>query len=436
MALLCPRRELVLLGCVMFAATLSRTAKGDDWDHWRGPTRGGVSAEPSGWDGKNWLKGELWRVSVGEGSSSPIVVGNRVYLTGWSNNRDTIYCFDADSGRELWRQTYKSPRYGRVAVGDQFLYSGACSTPEYDSQTGLLFTLGIDGDLIAWDTKKDGRRVWALNLYDQYRAPRRPEVAKRRKTRRDYGYTSSPLAIGGQLIVEVGGRSGNLVAFDVRNGRELWHSENRDEAGHTGGPVPIMVDGVSCVAVLTLRNLVVTRIDGRVAGKLVTAYPWTTDFGNNIATAAVSGDSVIITSAYNQSAMCRIRISLDGATKIWETKGMASGVCSPVIYKGRVYWAWRGVHCVDFDTGVERWSGGNVGSQGSCIVTSDERLIVYANKGKLLLVDSAIQSPEKYHELASQTVLSKTDAWPHVVLAGGRLYCRDRAGSVRCLAIR
>ncbi len=429
------RCKSAVLSFVSLVVLLSVPANSENWDHWRGPTRNGVSSEPSGWDGKTWIKDELWRASVGEGSSSPLIVGNQIYLTGWSNNRDTIYCLDARSGKEIWRQSYKSPRYGRVAVGDQSLYSGACSTPEYDLQSGLLCTLSADGDLITWATNKNGQRVWALNLYDRYQAPRRPEVAERRKTQRDYGYTSSPLAINGQLIVEVGGNKGNLVAFDIRDGRELWHSENHDEAGHTGGPVPMTIDGVPCVAVLTLRNLVVTRIDGKNAGKTVAVYPWTTDFANNIATPAISGDSVIITSSYNQSAMCRLRITLRGATKVWENKRIASGVCSPIIDNDRVYWAWRGVHCVDFNTGAELWTGGKVGSQGSCILTNDEQLIVYANKGTLSLVDSAKRSPKEYKELAAKTVLSKTDAWPHVVLAGGRLYCRDRDGNIRCLEI-
>lgn len=235
--------------------------------------------------------------------------------------------------------------------------------------------------------------------------------------------------------MEVGGKTGNLVAFDTRTGRQLWESENLDEAAHTGGPVPITVEGVPCVAVLTLRNLVVTRIDGANAGRTVATYSWTTDFANNIATPAVSGDSVIITSAYNHYAMCRVKVTLKGATKDWENKEVASGVCSPLIHDGRVYWAWRGVHCLDFETGKELWSGGKVGSQGSCILTSDDRLIVYANKGALSLVETAQRSPKKYVQVATSTVLSKTDAWPHVVLADGRLVCRDRNGNVRCMAV-
>jgi len=76
-----------------------------------------------------------------------------------------------------------------------------------------------------------------------------------------------------------------------------------------------------------------------------------------------------------------------------------------------------------------------VGSQGSCILASDDRLIVYANKGSLTLAETTKRSPQEYTQLASETVFSQTDAWPHVVLANGRLICRDRDGNVRCLVV-
>lgn len=404
-----------------------------DWPHWRGPERSGVTSDPSGWDGTSWIADEAWEISVGEGSSSPVVVDDRVYFTGWSDGLDSITCVRLDDGQLLWRQFAPAPRYGRFAVGDQGLYSGACSTPEYDPDTGLLFTLSIDGDLIAWDTKDQGKRHWGINLYDEFGGERRPDVATRRKTQRDYGYTTSPLVQGEQLIVEVGGRTGNLVALNKRDGRVLWSGENRDEAGHSGGLVPITVEGTPCVAVLTLRNLVVTSIHPDSAGRTVAEVPWTTDFGNNIPTPVVYEESVIVTSSYNRSAMCRVKIDLRGATKVWETEETHSAVCSPVVHNGYLYWAWRGVHCVDLDTGRERWSGGNVEAPGSCIVTGDGRLVVYANKGDLTLVETADRSPDAYRELAAEQVLTTTDAWPHVVVVGDRILCRDRSGAVRCL---
>jgi len=414
---------------------MTLTARAAEWDHWRGPFRDGRTPEASGWNDGEWIERELWRESVGLGGSSPIIAEGHVYLLGWNDGRDTLVCLDASSGQSLWKQSYLQPKFGRHAVGDQRLYAGPSSTPEFDDTSRLIFTLGIDGDLNAWDTAADGRNVWSLNLYDRYGAERRPEVAQRRRTRRDYGYTSSPFVYGEQLIVEVGGRKGNLVAFDKRTGDELWTSENRDEAGHTGGPTPITVAGRACVAVLTLRNLVVTEIEGRNAGKTVATYSWTTDFANNIAAPAVEGDSVVITSSYNQSAMCRLQITSRGAREVWKSEGIASGVCTPIIHDGHIYWAWNGVHCVDFETGKELWKGGRIGSQGSCILTGDDRLIVFGNRGDLLLAETAERSPDRYTELASETVLSKTDAWPHVALSKGRIICRDRDGNVRCLEI-
>ncbi|QDT39279.1 outer membrane protein assembly factor BamB family protein [Stratiformator vulcanicus] len=428
------RRSLTKGFAILILLTSSMVTAAD-WDHWRGPNRNGLTSETSGWDGGSWIEEQIWSAQVGAGSSSPLIVGDCVYLQGWSGNRDAIVCLDATSGKERWRQSYPQPRYGRHAVGDQSLYSGSSPTPEYDAETKFLFTLGVDGDLNAWDTRDGGKNVWSLNLYDHYHAGRRPEVAKRRRTRRDYGYTGAPLAHGDQLIVEVGGDQGNVVAFDKRTGRQLWTSKNQDEAGHTAGPVLLKVGRMQCVAVLTLRNLVVTQIDGKTPGRTIAIYPWTTDFGNNVASPAVHENSVVITSAYNQSAMCRLDITTRGAREVWKTEGLASGVCSPIIHDGRIYWAWNGVRCVDFETGSEIWRGGKVGSQGSCILTGDDRLIVYANRGDLLLAETAKRSPDEYLQLAAKKVLSKTDAWPHVAFSSGQLVCRDRAGNVRCLKV-
>ena len=426
------RYLVVILLCWLVA---SPALPASDWNHWRGPQRNDIVTETSGWNGSRWLAREGgWQRGVGEGCTSPLVIGSRLYTLGWKENRDTLWCLDATNGDVLWQQSYPNPRYGRHAEGDQSIYSGISSTPEYDPQTGWLYTLSTDGALYCWDTKQQGRRVWSLNLYDRYRAPRRPEVAKRRKTRRDYGYTSSPLVIDDLLVVEVGAPTGNTVALDKRSGRQRWASRNTDEAGHTAGPVPITVEGVQCVVVLTLRNLVVIRTDKDREGQTVATVPWTTDFANNIPTPAVSGSSVIVTSAYNQMAISRLDISLSSAEPVWK-QPLASGVCSPIIHRGYVYWAWQGVYCLDFATGKPQWQGGTVGRQASCIVTADDRLIIWGNQGDLLLAETARRSPDRFRELARLDGLARADAWPHVVLAHRRLYVKDRYGMLICLPV-
>ena len=65
-------------------------------------------------------------------------------------------------------------------------------------------------------------------------------------------------------------------------------------------------------------------------------------------------------------------------------------------------------------------------------MTSDDRIIVWADRGELVLGETAQRSPEAFQSLARKSVLAENDAWPHIVLAGDRLYCKDRNGNLNC----
>lgn len=368
-----------------------------------------------------------------------LVIGGRVYTLGWNAGMDSVVCLDAATGKEHWAQSYRSPEYGRHALGDKGMYNGPSGTPEYDPESGFLYTLSIDGLLACWDTKDEGAKVWSLNLYDKFRIPQRPQVTRRSRSHRDYGYTTAPFAFGDWVIVEAGDPAkGNLLAFDKRTGTLKWASENKDHAGHTGGLSPMTVEGVPCVAVLTAQNLCVTRLDGENAGKTVAKYPWVTDFINNIASPAVEGRNVIITSRYNKMAVCKLQVGLaSGAKKLWESREAASGVCTPVIHDGHVYFVSKGLYCLDSATGETEWVQGNLDSAASLIMTADDRIIAWANRGDLFLVESAKRSPDRYRELCKpKPVMHRAAAWPHVVLAEGRIFCKDRRGEIQCFELR
>jgi hypothetical protein len=418
----------------MLPMLLLRTGPADDWPHWRGSQRNDIVAESSGWGLGGWTKKNVqWTTQVGEGATSPIVVGPHVYVMGWKGNEDTVTCLNDASGVPQWRQSYRCRRYGRNAMGDQGLYSGPTSSPEFDTETGFLFTLSCDGDLHCWDTKKQGEKVWHINLYDKYEMPQRPKVG--RSGRRDYGYTTAPLIYGKQLIVEGGGNAGAIVAFDKHTGRQRWASQAKSFAGHTGGLALINVQRVPCVAALTFNGLLVVRLDAGREGQTVATHPWITSFGNNIASPAVHDNFVLITSGYTQNAMCKLQVSLSGARVVWKQENLVSKTCTPVVHNGRIYWAWNRLHCVDFATGKPIWNGPRVGDAGSCIVTNDDKLIVWANEGDLFLAETASKSRPDYQELARLRGLGQGDVWPHIVLAGGKLYCKDRRGRINCLAI-
>jgi outer membrane protein assembly factor BamB len=167
---------------------------------------------------------------------------------------------------------------------------------------------------------------------------------------RDYGYTTAPYVRSDWLVVEVGSKEGCVMALDKRTGEPRWASEYRGPAGHTGGLVPITVEGVPSLAVLTLHDLLVLRLDRGSEGKTVATYAWKTAWANNDLTPAVRGDCVLISSWHTHKSICKVKITLHGVTRLWE-QPYASFIGSPVIDGDQIYMANERLLCLDWDTG-------------------------------------------------------------------------------------
>ena len=105
---------------------------------------------------------------------------------------------------------------------------------------------------------------------------------------------------------------------------------------------------------------------------------------------------------------------------------------SAIIHNGHIDIVWQRMRCLDFATGDLKWEGGTFSDSGSCIMTTDNRIIVWGGRGRRALVDTADRSPTTYNELASIDNVFSTDVWPHVALANGRLFCKDRDGNMAC----
>ncbi len=398
-----------------------------DWPHWRGALRDGHTAMASGWTSGDWLpEAPAWTADVGAGTGGPLVHKGRVYAVGWADKKDTLRCLDLKTGKEEWAKSAPGPFYSRHHLGDEHFYGEPHATPEIDPTADRLYILGIDGDLRCWDLAAAGKLVWEVNLTDTYTVNQKPKITP--VFHRDYGYTSSPLVWGDWVIAEVGAtKHGTYIAFDKAAGKQAWASDLKDEGGNAGGLTPMRVGEVPCLVGFTMRNVAVVRLDGANAGKTLATQKWITEGGCNIPTPVAVGGSVLVTSGYDHYAIARFDVTDKGMTEVWRKK-QSSKVCSPVVSGGSVYYSWHKVHCLDWDTGDARWSGGVYGEAGSCILTADERLVVYGGQGKVGLIEGAGRSPKKYQELAVRDRLFKATAWPHVAVAAGRLLCRDKDG--------
>ena len=95
------------------------TVRGEDWPNWRGPDHNGISRE-TGWDANKLKDGPhfLWRKQIGTGFASVTVSDGRAYALGNSakpdgksdqEQKDTLWCFDAGTGTEIWKHTLSVP---------------------------------------------------------------------------------------------------------------------------------------------------------------------------------------------------------------------------------------------------------------------------------------------------------------------------------------
>src|SRR5258708_5557697 len=134
--------RLLLAAAILFCAPTFLAA--EDWPGWRGPHGDGTSSEqqvPTSWDGAAGKK-VLWRSELpGEGHSSPIVFGTRVFVTcaQLETQERVLLCLDRDTGRELWRRTVITSPLERKHRENSF----ASSTPATDGER--VYVTFLDG---------------------------------------------------------------------------------------------------------------------------------------------------------------------------------------------------------------------------------------------------------------------------------------------------
>lgn len=418
---------------LLAAATCAQAA---DWPQYRGPDRDGHTTEASGWTGKAWPTEQIWRTNVGRGSAGAIAADGRVYVIGWhggkprkgSQGEDVLVCLDLNRGEPIWRQSYAAPYQARTATGDEGQYGGVHATPALNTETGLLYTLGLDGDLRCWNARDEGKPVWAVQLHEKFKVKQRPDVGG---GRRDFGFTTSPLLYRDWVIIEVGDAGGTLAAFDQATGRLAWQSQYDGPAGHSTGPVVMQCDGRDLLALLALKDLVLIDPAGK-SGSTYATYAWATDYGCNIpAPVPTAPNRLLITSGYNHRRLAALVVGRGRIDNAWQDRRGYATVATPLVMGSRAFTLENSLRATNLATGKQLWQGGGFG-HGSMIATADDKLIVFGD-GDLALVDPAANS---YRELALVERVVRGTCYPHLAMSDGVLLCKDRDGNLVAIRVR
>ena len=379
---------------------------GQDWPQWRGPNRDnkvvGFTA-PREWPKELTKK---WRVTVGKGEASPVLVGKKLYVFARQGGDEVTLCLDAASGKEIWKDKYAAAAVtGAPTRGD---HTGPRSTPAVGE--GKVCTLGVNGAVSCVDAGS-GKMEW------------------RKDTKKPGFYTStSPMIADGKCIVF--GEA--LTAFDLNSGAVKWTGPGG--GAPYGSPVLMTVEGTKKVVTPTgSNNLIgVNLADGKPLWQVKLEGG---SYFPNYSTPLIDGAMVYYSVTGGKGAKgnfiaLKIEKKGDGftATQVWKKPFAAAGYHTPLLKDGLLFGVSSGktFFCLDAKTGDELWKDKTTrGECGSILdagpvllsLTSDKQLVAFKASNK------------EYMELAKYTV-SDAETWSVPILAGNRIFVKDKGGSL------
>lgn len=332
--------SLVLLGCVaLFLAVRSRVdfsstgpmvdsypSKEDihkNWPYFRGAGGLGISAFTnisSSWNGKT-LEGIVWKTPVPlEGKNSPIVWGNRVFVSGADEKKRQVYCFDASSGELLWSGDVPNrapPGTGPLESEDDT----GLAAPTMVTDGERVYVIFATGDIGCFDF--EGKQIWAKN-------PGVPDST--------YGYASSPAMYRNLVLIQYdqGAAEDNksrLIALDGFTGRSMWETKRPVPNSWTS---PIVAETEKGYQIITCADPWVIAYDPNNGAEL-----WRVDcLGTDVAPSPIyAGGLVFAIEPYTELIAIRPNGTGD-VTKshiAWVVEDGIPDICSPVS-NGKLIW--------------------------------------------------------------------------------------------------
>lgn len=373
-----------------------------DWPQFRGPDGSGVSPEtglPIEWS-KN--QGIRWRAELpGRGPGSPVVVGDRVYVTcssGYRDDRLHVLCFELTTGRRLWHRELRAT--GSTAAHPKS--SMAAHTPVAD-ETGV-YALFASGDLAAFDPA--GNLRWYRSLAGDY-----PTITNQ------VGMAASPVLAAGRLIVPMDNAGESfLAALDPKTGINLWKADRPRDINWT---TPVIRPVGGRIEILFAAPSGLTAYDAETGSPR-----WSFKAGAaSIPTGTHAGEFLYLP----VGGVSKYRLTAAGLADPpeWVAKDLQTGYPSPLVYAGKVFAvSSQGlVGCVDARTGKLLYKERLKGAYSASPIGADGKVYCLNEQGLCTVLDAA---SDTFEPLAENDLNEPTLATP--AIARGLIVIRtDRA---------
>jgi outer membrane protein assembly factor BamB len=387
-----------------------------DWPQWLGPNRDASSSEVV----TPWKKPPriLWRKPVGEGNSSPVVAGGKVYLHDKTREglQERLTAFDATTGKVLWQTVYPRPEL-KTLFGN-----GPRATPAVAGNR--IYTFGITGLLTCFDTTS-GKLLWQVDTAKELGAARLL-----------FGASCSPMVEDQSVLVNIGGRGAAVAAFRADTGKVAW--KTGDDGASYASPMAFG-QGAGRIAVFLAQQGLLALHPGD--GKPLWRFPFKDAILESSTTPVRVADVIFISSITQGMVALKLPEKDKKASprQLWRNGALTCYFATPVAVGKDHLFAVIGsnplaainplakkktsasLKCIDLHSGKELWTRDNVGRYHATLLrTGDGKLLMLEEAGDLVLLEP---NPRAYRELARSKICGFT--WAHPALADRRFYVRD-----------
>ncbi|MFN9719690.1 MAG: PQQ-binding-like beta-propeller repeat protein [Planctomycetota bacterium] len=409
---------------LVLTAFCTKPLQSDDWSRFRGENGSGISLAkgvPVSWSDAENL---VWKLDLpGEGSSSPIVAGDRIFVTCYSGFGATdndasklvrqLVCVDAATGQVLWSRNAPAPPREDPWEGYISEHGYASNSPATDGN--MVYAFHGKSGVFAYDV--NGHEVWSRSVGTE-------------SSNRHWGSAASLMLYQDLVIVNAAEESQTIYGLDKQTGKEVWKSEaSALELCYSTPSLLQRADGRTDLVVAAAGEVWGLNPD---TGKL--AWFAETQFTGNLSPSPLVVDEcVFVSGGFRSSGSYRIRGGGKGdVTKThvdWQSRS-SSYVATPVHHEGRLYWADdQGIAwCLDAETGKqiyrERVPGLKAGGRpiyASPILIENRLYIVTRRDGTLVVPATTDFSVEATNRFSSD----ETDFNATPAVHGSRLILRS-----------
>ena len=369
-----------------------------DYPQWRGHNRDGSASsfsKPDSWPDTLRLR---WKVEVGEGYATPIVVGKTVYAFTRRSGKEGITALDAETGDTLWRTDH--PVAYEPYEGSEDHGEGPKATPLFHN--GKLFTLGISGTISCFDSLS-GELVW------QKPAP---------IVQPDVGMAASPIGDRDLVIVQEGYDA--LTAFDANTGSAKWSVNNQFRYA---SPIIVDLHGTrQVIAVAQYSILAISVADGAVLWE----HPWKSPDVQAI-TPLLYRDTIIV-SGHHRGVLALKPVRREDqwvVDVVWRTQDVSMFLSNPVIVGDTLYGLSHlnsgQFFAIDALSGEVLWLDKPRRATNSALVKADDLLFFLNDDAEFII---ARNNRTGFESLKHYSVANSA-TWAQPAISGSRIFVKD-----------